>query len=158
MFSTYREVAETIRQYALPIKWIDRDKGQLKDPDQFHTIITPGVLLHFGEVDWINTGAGNQDGWTILRASLVMLTPASTFQPESDPLHDYTDSEALTESLISALEKSCYIHQMRASKDYYTGIYYVCEFTFDVKVRRTNPVLSTAKPVPTIIEKLKLPV
>ncbi len=158
MHKTYRTIAKHIRKELPEISWIDRDKGQLNDPGNFHSIITPGLLLHFGNVTWTGLGGGRQQGFTTMRASLIFNLPPSTYASLDDPLKDYQESNTLSMRLHDTLKTISLIGERRASVDYFTPQYYVCAMDYDCEVIDTVELCKIQKPAPIIQAKIKLPI
>lgn len=159
MHKTYRKIARSIREQIPEILWIDRDKGQLKNPDDFHTIIVPGLLLGFGNVAWTGLSQGSQQGSSTMRASLVFHLPASTYQPEdpTDPFREYNDSGTLFDALHDTLTCIPEIGERRASGELFTDQYYVLWSDYDLETIHCMTVSKVQKPSPTIQATIKLP-
>lgn len=141
---------------ALPdIQWIDRDKGQLDNPEAFHSLLVPALLLGFGPVEWEGLSRGRQLGQLSLTVSLVTRLPPATHHPR--PLGEYDHAADLAAALHQALATCIVVKDRRASRDYFTPEFYVMETTYDMTVGHALPPRTIPKPPPTIDATLKLP-
>lgn len=154
MHKTFRDIARQLKNRLPEINWIDRDKGQLEDPESFHSIGIPGILLGFSEVDWKPGTRGNQTGTCQVTMKLVFRLPTATH--EGAAWDDYVQFETLNEHLYEAcLEMSPTIGDRRKGGDYYTKNFYVCEQTFDCKLSQLVQINRIPKPGPDIEGTIK---
>ncbi len=141
---------------ALPdIAWIDRDKGQLDDPEAFNSLIVPALLLDPGEVTWEGLSRGNQKGMLPLTVKLVFRMPTATHRIH--PLSEYDDMADLADKVHQALGSSIMVKDRRSTRDYFTSEFYVLEQTYDMVIGYTIPPKTIVKPAPDIQASIKLP-
>jgi hypothetical protein len=147
MYKTYREIATHIANAIPELQWIDRDKGQLDKPEEFHTILTPGLLLGFEDVEWEGGTGGNQTGTSLMTASLVFRLPTSTYLGNWGPHDEY---EKFTEALYEVLLTHPAVGDRRMSGDGFTDEFYVAIQAFDLTLYQTRPLKTIPKPAPDI--------
>lgn len=148
MFNTFRLIAAHIRDKVTDLKWIDRDKGQLENPVDFHSIIVPGVLLNFSEVDWIGGTGGNQTGTCTMTVKLIFRLPVATYEDAS--WNNYEEYERISDILYNTLSAFKDIGDRVKSSDYFTKEFYVAEQIFDLTVYKTRKTRTIPKPAPDI--------
>ena len=161
MFQTYRDIAHAIARTLPAIQWIDRDKGQLESPEDFHSILIPGLLIAISEIQWAGQTRGAQLGEGHATTKLVFRLPAATHEVQETahgPLDEYDEFASLSEALHEQMSVLPCIGDRTKTHDYFTGEFYVVEQTYELKVYYTKPILTTQKPVPTIQATLNLPV
>jgi hypothetical protein len=154
MYSTYRHIATHLANAIPDLQWIDRDKGQLDNPENFHSVLTPGLLLGFDDVEWEPGTRGNQTGYATMTASLVFRLPASTYLGNWEQHPEY---EQLTQALYLALLDCPGVGDRRASSDAFTDAFYTATQSFDLTIYQAVPVRTIAKPNPDIQATLKFP-
>lgn len=137
------------------ILWIDRDKGQLENPEAFHSLQLPALLLDLGEVAWEGLSRGSQQGMLTLTVKLVFRLPVATYQGR--PLDEYTEMSELTALVHQALTECLMVRERRSSRDYFTAEFYVMEQAYDMAISYTVPAKTIPKPAPDIQATLKLP-
>lgn len=148
MYKTYRLIAQHIRDNIAEILWIDRDKGQLEKPENFHSIIVPGVLVDFDTVNWKGQTRSNQEGEGQVTLKLVFRLPVSSH--ETADWNDHPEFEFLSDRLYEVASTHTCIGSRRTSRDYFTGAFYVYEQTFDLILYQTEAVKTWPKPPPKI--------
>lgn len=152
MFKTYSTLAKFLKEKRPELAWIDRDKGQLKKPEGFHSILIPGLLIGFSEIRWGNTGKFTQQGTGSVTVSLVFRNPSKTYQePDgSNPLDEYRDYEHLTMRLHDTMGQFPNVGERTGTRDYFTDLFYVCEMTYNLSVAETKEIKTIQKPRPEI--------
>lgn len=156
MHKTFRMLAKHIRQNVQEIRWIDRDKGQLEKPENFDSILCPGVLLEFSEVDWIATTRSNQAGICQMTVKLVFTLPPATF--EGANWDAYAEFELISARLYEALNTNPTMKDRRSSRDYHTAHFFVAEQVFEIEVYQVTEIRIINKPLPQIQATLNLPI
>jgi hypothetical protein len=122
-------------------------------PEEFHSIIPPGLLLGFSAIDWKGGTRGNQVGHGRCTASLVFRLPAATYAATNGadgPLTEYEDFELLSEQLHQVASELRPIGDRVGSRDYFTGNFYVTEQTYEYRIYHDKPVTVICKPKPDI--------
>lgn len=160
MLKEYRHIAKHIRTNLPEIVWIDRDKGQLQNPENFHSIQIPGCLLDFNQVQWDGMNGIDQSGFCSLTVSLVFRMPPFTYtEPDLqyDLTGDYDNYEELNERLYETIMKHPALGVRRSSRDYFTGEFYVTEQVYDCRLEYKQKQRTIAKPAPSIQANIKLP-
>lgn len=155
MLQEYQQLAAHLAAALPELQWIDRDKGQLENPEAFHSIVLPGLLLGFGPVEWEGLSMGSQQGQLTLTVSLVLRLPVATHQKQL--LTEYDEAAQLTTKVHQALPAFISVWERRSSRDYFTQNFYVVEQTYDFRVEYCKPIQTIPKPNPDIQATLKLP-
>ena len=153
MYKTYRLIAQHIRDNIAEILWIDRDKGQLENPEKFHSIIVPGLLLNFGTIDWKSETKNNQYGEGSVTTKLIFRLPVATYTVENGAdgtLMDYEEFEAISEALHQTVTSFPGVGVRRSGGDHFTSEFYVCEQTYDFTVAYYHCPITIPKPAPKI--------
>lgn len=131
MLSIYFGVGQAIADQVKAIRWIDLDKGQLENPEMFHSIITPGVLIGTSDVEWKPTTQRNYIGDGTITVKIVFTLPHQTnllnplLSSGLEILGLADDVEAATFSVVG-------VKSLTNTRDYpVTGTtFYVVEHTF----------------------------
>lgn len=153
---THAQHLATQLAHDLPeIQWIDRDKGQLDNPEAFHSLLVPALLLDMGEVSWEGVSRGSQRGLLTLTVKLVFRLPPATHRDL--PLAEFSEMADLTTKVHQALGRGLMVKDRRTSRDYFTPEFYVMEQTYDMFVTYTTPDRTMPRPNPDIQASLKLP-
>lgn len=150
MLSTYLQIARHLFDSMPQINWIDRDKGQIDNEGEFHSLVDPAILLDFGEIAWTGTGRGYQLGELTVTTKLVFVKPAETFTRDRSPLQEYAQYNALADFLHETISELKDIKERRRSADYFTKNWYVVEQVYDLNVTYEKPVQTVKKPLPNI--------
>lgn len=148
MFNSFREIAKVISTNIPELVWIDRDKGQLDSPENFHSVQIPGLLLDFSTVNWESLLGGNQRGICTLTAKLIFRLPVSTY--EGADWNDYPEFEHLSDTLHEQLSDLKSVGLRRVSRDYFTKNYFVTEQSYDFTLYHTKQGKTIKKPNPAI--------
>jgi hypothetical protein len=154
MLNTYLKIAQHLFDKMPDIQWLDRDKGQIDHEEQYHTLVTPAILLDFNELIWQGTGRGNQLGEGSVIVKLVFSKPGETFTRGVSPLQDYTELVALAEQLHLTMGQLKVVKERRKAVDYFTTHWYVIEMFYDLEVPYEVPVRTIPKPEPKFLSTI----
>ena len=158
MLSDFISIARHIQQQLPELGWIDRDRGQLQDPERFNTLLTPAVLLDFSEVEWTGRTRGSQAGAGTLTVQLVTLLPSSTHYTPTSPVHLYDSAVLLADQLHKTLANHASVGDRTSIKDEFTELYYVISQAYELRLYYEEPIRTMPKPYPDISATLNLPI
>lgn len=150
MLNIYLEIGQHIFDLMPEIEWIDRDKGQIDNEEDFFSILTPAVLLEFGEINWVGLSRGSQLGEMTITTKLISVKPPETFSRGSAPLQEYAVLNMLADRLHATMGELVCIKERRRSSDYFTKNWYVIEQQYDMEIEYEVPVITAPKPRPNI--------
>ncbi|WP_080058307.1 hypothetical protein [Spirosoma aerolatum] len=78
MLHAYYALGTAVSKQVRAIRWIDIDKGQLDKPEQYNSIIVPGVLIGQVDVPWEQLAGNNQVGDGLFTVKTIFRLPAQT--------------------------------------------------------------------------------
>jgi|GEM_PF-2097839 len=61
------------------LRWFDKQMGQFDNPEMFYAIPLPGVLMEFGQFQWVTIGQNQQRGNGIIRFYIYFENYADSF-------------------------------------------------------------------------------
>ena len=154
MLQTYLKLARHLLDKLPEINWIDFDKGQIDNEQEYESIITPGLLLDFSRVQWTGTGRGNQLGEGQVIVKLVFTKPVETFTRTKNPLQDYEAFDTLNFALHQTFSAMREVKERRDSVGYFTQHWYIIETIYDLQISYEVPVKTIPKPEPNILSTI----
>ena len=157
MLNTYLEIAQHLFDNMPDINWIDRDKGQIDNEEEFHSLICPAILLNFGETTWTGLTRGSQLGDLTITTKLIFVKPIDTFTRGTNPLQEYAHFNALSDELHDVVRNYPSVGERRRSADYFTRYWYVIENQYDLQVSYDVPIKTIPRPKPIISTNLIIP-
>lgn len=142
ILKSYYDLAGAIRDAMPDLAWIDIDKGQFDNPENFNTVLLPGLLIKFSAIEWETLGQKRQLGDGTVTLKLAVYLPAQTH--ESDPLFATNlDSFALATVLNQAVAGVDFMRTRVGSDEYPVQTFYVIEQTYTVCLAPDPPGYKT---------------
>lgn len=148
MLNEYLTIARHLDKYMPELAWIERDKGQIENEEEFNSILTPGVLLDFGTITWQGIGRGDQIGDGSITVKLIFVKPPATHVDAV--LQEYEPMAQMADKLHLTISKLRSVKERRNSSDYFTEHWYIIEQTYDVVLSYEVPTFIKPKPRPEI--------
>jgi hypothetical protein len=151
MLNTYLKIARHLLDAMPDVRWIDRDKGQIDHEEDYHSLMTPAILLDFNEVLWKPLTRGTYSGEGAIIVKLIFPKPADTFTREASPLQEYEGFNTSAVELHQAISQLKEVKERRKGVDYFTKNWYVIEQFYDLDLLYEVPIKTEPKPTPKVL-------
>ena len=116
MLNLYQHIAYLVLGHLIDVRWIDIDKGQLQNPENYNSIIVPGLLIDIANIDWDGTL-----GTATLKLSLVFRLLPQTHLTPTQKLNTAKANETFLDSGINQLELADKLHILLTETQHQIG-------------------------------------